>query len=214
MQIGVLGTGMVGETIASKLVQLGHDVRMGSRTSTNEKAASWVRKAGTKASAGTFADSAKFGDVIFNCTQGAIALDALKAARADNLKGKLLVDVSNPLDPRERGRLLYCHTESLGERIQRVFPETKVVKTFNTMWCGIMVNPQRLKDSHTNFIAGNDKAAKAKVIGLIQNFGWKTNEIVDLGDIAGARGTEMLLPIWQRLFGATGDGVFNFKVTR
>jgi predicted dinucleotide-binding enzyme len=214
MKIGVLGTGMVGETIATKLVELGHDVRMGSRTATNEKAAAWAAKAGARASNGTFAESAKFGDLIFNCTQGAVALDALKSADANNLRGKILIDVSNPLDLNERGHLLYCNTESLGERIQKAFPETKIVKTFNTMWCGVMVNPRRLKDSHTNFICGNDKAAKTSVIELLQAIGWRREEIVDLGSIVGARGTEMLLPLWLRMFQATGDGAFNFKVTR
>jgi predicted dinucleotide-binding enzyme len=214
MKIAVLGTGMVGETIASKLVELGHDVRMGSRTAGNERAAAWTTKVGARTSSGTFAESAKFGDLIFSCTNGAAALDALESAGANNLKDKILIDVSNPLDATEHGRLLYCNTESLGERIQKAFPETKVVKTFNTMWCGIMVNPRRLKDSHTNFISGNDKAAKASVIELLQAIGWRKEEIVDLGDIAGARGTEMLLPLWLRMFQATGDGAINFKVTR
>ena len=168
MKIGVLGTGMVGETIASKLVELGHQVRMGSRTATNAKAVAWASKGGAGASNGTFAECAKFGDLIFNCTQGAVALEALNAAGATNLNGKILVDVSNPLDAKEHGRLLYCNTESLGEKIQRAFPDTKVVKTFNTMWCGIMVNPRRLKDSHTNFISGNDNTAKTTVINLLQ----------------------------------------------
>lgn len=214
MKIGVLGTGMVGQAIASRLLQLGHGVRLGSRTPANDKATAWAAKAGARASSGTFADSAKFGELIFNCTQGAVALEALNAAGANNLKGKILVDVSNPLDLKEHGQLLYCNTESLGERIQKAFPETKVVKTFNTMWCEIMVNPRRLKDSHTNFISGNDTASKATVIDLLQAIGWRKEEIVDLGDIAGARGTEMLLPVWLRIFRATGDGAFNIKVTR
>ena len=214
MKIGVLGTGMVGETIASKLVELGHEVQMGSRTPTNEKANAWAVRAGARASCGTFADSAKFGEMIFHCAQGAVALDVLNSAGAGNLKGKILVDVSNPLDPKEHGELLYCNTESLDERIQNAFPAARVVKTFNTMWCGIMVNPRRLKDSHTNFISGNDQAAKASLMNLLLAFGWKKEEIIDLGDIAGARGTEMLLPVWLRMFQATGDGAFNFKLTR
>ena len=141
-------------------------------------------------------------------------MEALNSAGASNLKGKTLIDVSNPLDPGAPGHLLYCNTGSLAEKIQKSFPETKVVKTFNTMWCEIMVNPRRLKDSHTNFISGNDKAAKASVIDLLQTMGWRKEEIVDLGDIVGARGTEMLLPLWLRMFQTTGDGAFNFKVTR
>ena len=214
MKIGVLGTGMVGQTIASKLVELGHEVLMGSRTAANEKAGAWAAKAGVRASSGTFTDSAKFGDLVFSCTQGAVALEALNSAGANNLKGKILVDVSNPLDLKEHGQLLYCNTDSLGEKIQKAFPETKVVKTFNTMWCGVMVNPRRIKDSHINFISGNDQAAKASVTDLLVAMGWRKEEIVDLGDITGARGTEMLLPVWLRLFKVTGSGAFNIKVTR
>jgi predicted dinucleotide-binding enzyme len=214
MKIGVLGTGMVGEALASKMIEIGHDVRMGSRTAGNEKAAAWAAKAGTRASNGAFSDSARFGDLIFNCTQGAVSLEALSAAGANHLKGKILIDVSNPLDPHEDGKLLYCNAESLAEKIQKAFPDAKVVKTLNTMWCGIMVNPRRLKDSHTNFISGNDAGAKATVVDLLQTFGWKKEEIIDLGDIAGARGSEMLLPIWLRIFQATGNGAFNIKVTR
>jgi 8-hydroxy-5-deazaflavin:NADPH oxidoreductase len=214
MKIGVLGTGMVGQTIASKLVELGHAVQMGSRTAANEKASAWAANAGVRASSGTFTDSAKFGEMVFHCTQGAVALEVLNSAGASNLKGKILVDVSNPLDPKEHGQLLYCNTESLGERIQEAFPESKVVKTFNTMWCGLMVNPRRLKDSHTNFISGNDQAAKASVTDLLVAIGWRKEEIVDLGDITGARGTEMLLSVWLRLFKVTGDGTFNFKIAR
>jgi 8-hydroxy-5-deazaflavin:NADPH oxidoreductase len=98
MNFGVIGTGMVGKTLASKLISLGHEVKMGSRSATNEKAAAWVKEAGKGASQGTFADAAAFGEVVFLCTKGDVTLDAVLSAGADNLKGKVVIDVSNPLD--------------------------------------------------------------------------------------------------------------------
>ncbi len=137
MKIGVLGTGMVGEAIGTKLIQLGHEVKMGSRTANNEKAAAWVKQNGEKATQGTFADAAAFGEMLFNCTSGGASLEALKMAGAENLNGKVLIDIANPLDF-SRGMppsLLVCNTDSLGEQIQRAFPEAKVVKSLNTMNC-------------------------------------------------------------------------------
>src|SRR2546423_638173 len=126
MKIAILGTGIVGNTIGSKLIELGHDVKMGSRTANNEKAAEWVKKAGGKASQGTFADAAAHGEIIFNCTSGGVSLDALKMAGANNMKGKIIVDVSNPLDfSKGMPPTLHPHlsnTTSVGEEIQKAFP--------------------------------------------------------------------------------------------
>ena len=146
MKIGILGTGVVGEAIGSKLVQLGYEVKMGSRSANHEKAVAWAGKNGQHASQGTFADAAAFGTIIFNCTAGIASLKALTLAGANNLKGKVLIDVANPLDF-SRGMpptLTVCNTDSLGEQIQRAFPETKVVKTLNTLNCNLMVNPALL----------------------------------------------------------------------
>src|SRR3954470_2205060 len=135
MKLGVFGTGMVGSTIATKLAQLGHEVKMGSRAAGNAKAVEWAKAAGGKASQGTFADAAAFGEVLFNCTSGGASLAALQAAGATNLAGKVLVDVSNPLDF-SKGMpptLSVCNTDSLGEQIQRAFPDAKVVKALNTV---------------------------------------------------------------------------------
>jgi hypothetical protein len=217
-KIAVLGTGMVGDTIGSRLIELGHQVMMGSRTAFNEKAKNFVAKHPSGASAGTFADAAKFGELIFNCTKGENTIDALKLA-GDGINGKIIIDVANPLDfskgmPPSLITSL-SNTNSLGEEIQKTFPEAKVVKTLNTMWCGLMVNPGMIGGGdHTNFICGNDAEAKAKVNTLLKEFGWKDQNIIDLGDITNARGTEAMLPIWLRVWGATKNGAFNFKVVQ
>jgi predicted dinucleotide-binding enzyme len=213
MKIGILGTGDVGETLGKKLVELGHEVKMGSRTANNEKATAFVKKAGAKASAGSFADAAKFGEVIFNCTLGSASVEAVSMAGEANLDGKVLVDVSNPLDF-SKGMpptLFLSNTDSLGETLQRKFPKAKVVKTLNTMWCGLMVNPRMLPESHVVFVAGNDDGAKKTVKGVLAQFGWKDEEMLDLGDITNSRATEALLPIWVRVMGAKRSPAFNFK---
>jgi predicted dinucleotide-binding enzyme len=213
MKLGVLGTGMVGNTIASKLVALGHDVVMGSRDATNEKAAAWAEKSGGRA--GSFADAARHGDMLWNCTAGAASLEALRLAGADNLAGKILVDLANPLDF-SKGMppsLSVCNTDSLGEQIQREFPAARVVKTLNTVNHHVMVDPMRVRGGeHTVFVSGNDADAKAAVIGLLREFGWQ--DVVDLGDITTARGPEAYLLFWLRLWQATGTGDINIKLVR
>jgi predicted dinucleotide-binding enzyme len=215
MEIGILGTGMVGSAIAGRLVALGHKVKMGSRAASNEKAAAWVKQAGAGASQGTFAEAAAFGQAIFNCTSGAGSLQALEAAGAANLKGKLLIDVANPLDF-SKGMpptLSVCNDDSLGERIQRAFPEAKVVKTLNTVTAALMVDPGSLAGGdHSIFLCGNDKGAKEKAAEILKAFGWR--QILDLGDITTARGTEMVLPLWIRLWGALQTPMFNYKIVR
>jgi predicted dinucleotide-binding enzyme len=214
MKIGVLGTGDVGRAIASRLVEVGHEVKMGSRTRGNEKAVAWAKEAGASASEGTFADAAAFGEVLFNCTKGDQTLAVLEQAGAARLSGKLLVDIANPLDF-SRGfppSLSVCNTDSLGEQIQRAYPDVKVVKALNTMWNGVMVRPRMLADTHHTFVSGNDPEAKSRVKAILESFGWRAGEIVDLGDITTARGTEMYLPLWVRVFGATQNGAFNIKL--
>jgi hypothetical protein len=211
----MLGTGMVGQTLGTKLVALGHEVKMGAREPNNEKAAAWAKSAGGKASHGTFADAAAFGELIFNCTLGAAALDVLAAAGADHLRGKILVDTTNPLDF-SRGMppsLFAGNTDSLGERIQAAYPEVRVVKALNTINASVMVDPGRVGGGdHDTFVSGNDAAAKATVTALLQSFGWK--RIVDLGDITTARGTESYLALWIRLWGTVGSPDFNIKIVR
>lgn len=214
MKIGILGTGMVGATLGSKLVSIGHEVKMGSRSPNNEKAVKWVNENGARASHGTFADAAAFGEVVFNCTAGTVSLAALASAGATNLKGKVLVDVANPLDF-SKGMppsLSVCNSDSLGEQIQRAFPNVRVVKALNTMNCTVMVEPSLVPGEHDAFVCGNDSEAKGKVIEILQSFGWKS--IIDLGDITAARGTEMVLPIWLRLWGLYQNRPFNFRIAR
>jgi predicted dinucleotide-binding enzyme len=107
------------------------------------------------------------------------------------------------------------NTNSLAEEIQRTFPDTMVIKTLNTMWCGLMVNPNLVGNGdHINFISGNNSEAKNKVIKLLNQFGWLDKNILDIGDITGARATESLLPIWLKVMGVTKNGAFNFKLVR
>jgi predicted dinucleotide-binding enzyme len=216
MKIGVLGTGTVGQTIAGKLATLGHGVRMGARQANNEKAAAWVKSAGAGASQGTFADAAAFGEIVFNCTAGSGSLEALKAAGPESLRGKLLVDLANPLDF-SKGMppaLFTGNNDSLGEQIQRAFPATKVVKTLNTVNALVMVDPSRVaQGEHHIFVSGNDAEAKTRVTQILREwFGWK--QVLDLGDISSARGTESYLLLWIRLWGALGTGDFNVRIVR
>jgi predicted dinucleotide-binding enzyme len=215
MRVGVLGTGMVGTTIATKLVELGHDVMMGSRTADNEKASEWVASAGERASQGTFADAAAHGELLFNCTGGLVSVEAIGTARREDLAGKTLVDVANALD-RSSGSsvVVLSPTDSVGEQLQRAFPEARVVKTLNTMNCLVMVDPGRLAGEHDVFVCGNDEGAKAEVGELLQSFGWPPENIVDLGDISAARGTEAYVAFWIRLWGTVGSGDFNIRVVR
>ena len=215
MRIGVLGTGIVGTTLATKLTKLGHDVTMGSRKAGGEKATAWVKEAGEKSSEGTFADAAAHGDIVFNCTSGIGSLEALEAAGGQNLGGKTLVDVANPLDF-SKGMpptLTVCNTDSLGEQIQRAFPTANVVKTLNTVSANVMVDPSIVPGVHTMFVSGNDAKAKAEVTTILKaGFGWK--EVMDLGDISCARGQEMYLALWLRLYGKVQTTNLNVYVAR
>jgi hypothetical protein len=217
MKIAILGTGMVGDTIGTKLIELGHEVKMGSRTANNDKAKSWVSKNGAKAGQGTFKDAAEFGEIVFNCTHGVASVEALKQTGVANLKGKVLVDIANPLDF-SKGMpptLSVCNTSSLGEEIQKTFPDLKVVKTLNTLNCTLMVNPDSLAGGdHNIFVCGNDEGAKDQVRDILGQFGWKKDSIIDLGDITAARGTEMILPLWVRMMGTFGSPAFNFKIVK
>jgi predicted dinucleotide-binding enzyme len=219
MKIGILGTGIVGNTLGTAFIEKGHEVKMGSRDAVNEKATEWTKKANDKnATQGTFEDAAQYGDIIFNCTKGENSIEALMAAGEQNLAGKILVDVANPLDF-SKGMpptLSLVNDTSLGETIQTAFPETKVVKTLNTLNCTLMVDANKLADGdHNLFICGNDAGAKQKVKELLHdNFNWKIENIIDLGDITNSRGTEQLLPIWIRLWGTLGTADFNFKIVR
>jgi hypothetical protein len=215
MNIGVLGTGMVGQAIGTKLIQLGNNVKIGSRSSTNPKLLEWVKSNGKNSASGTFTDAAAYGEVLFNCTAGAASLEALKIAGEKNLSGKILIDVTNPLDF-SKGMpptLTVCNTDSLGEQIQRAFPHTKVVKTLNTVNCNVMVNPSLVPGDHDIFVCGNDTVAKERVTEMLEQwFGWKS--VIDLGDISNSRYTEMWCLFWVRLWGIYQTPNLNIKVIR
>lgn len=216
MKIAVLGTGMVGQAIASKLISLGHSVMMGSRTSDNSSATHWTKTIGKGALHGSFAEAGAFGELFFNCTNGQGSIEALNLTGKENLAGKVLIDVANPLDS-SKGMppsLSICNTDSLGELIQRSFPEAKVVKSLNTMNCNLMVEPSLVPGDHSVFVSGNDAEAKETVKGILKEFGWKDHCIIDLGDISTARGAEQILPIWLRLWGVMKTPMFNFNIVK
>lgn len=212
MRIGMLGTGIVGQTIGSRLVQLGHEVMMGSRVEANPTAITWARKEGRHASFGTFANAAAFGEVVFNCTLGSASLEALQQAGAHNLANKILIDTANPLDySTPIWTLTVCNTDSLGEQIQRAFPDARVVKTLNTMNCNVMVDPGKLSQRTDVFVSGNDIEAKATVISILRDwFGWQS--VIDLGDISTSRGVEMFVVLWQDLRTWSSSHRFNIRV--
>jgi 8-hydroxy-5-deazaflavin:NADPH oxidoreductase len=213
MQIGMLGTGSVGQTLGSKLLDLGHAVMLGSRAAGGETALAWAAGGGPHASQGTFAQAAAFGELIFNATNGAASLEALASVAPESLAGKILVDVSNPLDYSSGARLslTVCNTDSLGEQIQRAHPRARVVKALNTVTARVMVEPSLLPGPHDIFISGDDPDAKLVVTGLLRDgFGWQ--RVVDLGGIATSRSLEMYLPLWVDLMDALGTTLFNVQL--
>jgi 8-hydroxy-5-deazaflavin:NADPH oxidoreductase len=214
MTVGVLGTGMVGTAIATKLIELGHKVRMGSREAGNEKGVQWAGSAGDRASSGDFADTASFGEVVFNCTAGEGSVDAVTSAK-EGLAGKLLIDVANQLDFSDGSPVIMAtDRESLAEQIQRAVPETHVVKSLNTVNADVMVDPARVHGDHVIFISGDDQAAKRQAVELLGEFGWPEDRVIDLGDITTARGTETYVGLWLRLMGALGTAQFNIGLLR
>jgi 8-hydroxy-5-deazaflavin:NADPH oxidoreductase len=212
MKIGVLGTGVTGVTIATKLVDLGHDVIMGAREEANPTAVAWAKDAGHNALYGSFMNAAEFGEIIFNCTLGTATLEALRMAGERTLNGKVLIDTSNPIDRSgEVWTLTVCNTDSLGEQIQREFPQAKVVKTLNTVNANVMVDPNKLIEKTDVFVSGDDIEAKATVVRILKEwFGWR--EVIDLGDITTSRSVEMYMMLWHSLRTAISAQRFNIKV--
>lgn len=225
MKVGVLGTSIVGRSHAAKLIELGHEVIMGTKNVSKTMAEDKPDQMGNppfgvwhkdnpKVKLATFAEAAKHGEIVWEALNGSVAVEVLKSLEA-SLGDKILIDIANPLDF-SKGMppsLFVSNTDSLGEQIQRALPKVKVVKSFNTTNAYIQVNPQQLADGdHHIFVSGNDSDAKAKVIEILKSYGWKN--IIDLGDIATARGTEMILPIWLRLWNALQNPNFNFKIVQ
>jgi len=226
MRFGILGTGTVGKTIAARLAGLGHEVMVGTREPAetlsrtepdvygNPPFSAWQEEH-PEVKLGTFGEAAAHGGMVVNATAGAVSLEVLESAGEENLNAKILMDIANPLDF-SKGMpptLLVSNTDSLGEQIQRRFPGAKVVKTLHTTNAYLMVDPAQLAAAdHTVFVSGDDAQAKTTVTDLLRSFGW--SDILDLGDITTARGTEMLLPIWVRMFGVLQKQIFNFKIVR
>ena len=225
MNTAVLGTGMVGQALAGRLHQLGHSVVVGTRDPQatlartdpdqmgNPPYAAWQREhPGVELA--TFAEAAARADLVVNASSGEATFQVLELAGAANLAGKVLLDIANPLDFSAGfpPTLFVKDDDSLGEQVQRAYPETKVVKALNTLTASLMVEPKSLGESSTVFVSGEDAAAKATVVDLLESFGH--DDVIDLGGIETARGTEMLLPLWLRLMGKLGTGQFNVKVVR
>ena len=224
MKIGIIGGGGVAQTFGAGLIALGHDVVLGIRSVTAEELAKdraqavpladWQAKTGARVM--TMAQAAAHGDLIVNATAGQGSLAALALAGADNLKGKVLIDIANPLDFSAGMppflHVAYAGPTSLGEQIQAAFPDTHVVKAFNTIAAAVMVNPALVPGAHDLFVAGNDAGAKAAVSDIARAFGWQ--QITDLGDIVGARASEALLPLWVRLWTTTGSPMHNLHVAQ
>jgi 8-hydroxy-5-deazaflavin:NADPH oxidoreductase len=214
MDIAVLGTGSVGRTLARGLAGVGHSVVVGTRDpAQTRRREDWL--AADDITLDTFAEAAAGGEVIVNATNGAASLSVLGDAGVDNLAGKVVLDVANPLDMSHGfpPTLTVKDTDSLAEQIQRAFPEARVVKSLNTMNASVMVAPGSVGDGDTSvFVAGDDDAARAVVVGLLRDLGWR--DIIDLGDLSGARGVEMWLPLWLRLMTTVGSAAFNLRIVR
>lgn len=217
--IAVLGTGGVGQTLGTKLVALGHSVVMGSRTADNPKALEWKSKTGNLAQTGTYVEAATAAArFLVLCTKGAVAVEVLQQIPEKALRGKILVDLTNPLDDTAGFPfpLFTSADQSLAELIQATNPTLQVVKTLNTLWAGLMVNPQMVNHGqHQVFLSGNHPEAKAAVQHrLLEPMGWQSDFIMDLGNLSTARGTEAWLPLWMRLYQVIGNGAFNLQIVK
>ena len=223
MKIGIIGSGVVGQTLGTKLIGLGHDLILGTRDPEKQDdkkmfgatLRQWKSQAEGRAKIGTFKDAAAHGELLINATSGQVSLEALKLADAGKVGPKVLIDVANELDF-SKGMppgVLASQEHCLAERLQAAFPSLEVVKSLNTISAPVMVDPKALAGGdHTVFVSGNDADAKATVVALLKSFGW--TDILDLGDLSSARGPEMYLAMWVRLYGATKTGQLNVKVVR
>ncbi|MFE7171355.1 NADPH-dependent F420 reductase [Streptomyces sp. NPDC057616] len=212
MRYAVLGTGVVGRTLGGKLVELGHEVTLGSRAKDNPAALEWARATGAGARAGTFEEAASPAEVVITAVGGRVTLAALEAAGAANLDGKIVVDVSNPIAFEDgQVQLDPVGSDSVGEQVQRAFPHARVVKTLNTVNCDVMVQPSLVPGEHQIFVCGEDADAKEQVTGMLGEFGWPAHRVLDLGGIVASRGVEMYLPVWLDLMRRFGTPHFNME---
>jgi predicted dinucleotide-binding enzyme len=211
-RIGILGSGSVGKALGVGFLGLGSEVKIGSREP--EKLAGWVGEQGDRASAGTFAEAAAFGEILVVATLWSGTEHALRLADPKNFAGKVVIDVTNPLDAVEPGkppRLAVANTDSAGEQVQRWLPGARVVKAFNTVGAALMVQPQFSGGPPDMFLCGDDEAAKKTVSEICTAFGWGT---VDLGGITSARATEPLCILWVGYGIKTNTWHHAFKLLR
>jgi 8-hydroxy-5-deazaflavin:NADPH oxidoreductase len=211
MKIGILGTGDVGRALGTGFVKHGHEVKIGSREAGNEKAEKWRRETGDKASTGTFAEAAAFGDVVVVATLWTGTENALRLAGPDNFKGKTVIDTINPLDFSTGTPRLAVSGTSAGEEVQKQLPGAHVVKAFNTVGNAHMVDPQFPGGPPDMFIAGNDAGAKETVTGILKDFGW---DVIDIGGIESSRYLESLAMIWILHYFQTKNGNHAFKLLK
>ena len=227
MKIAIIGTGMVGRGLAVRLAGLGHDVVIGTRNVEETLARVTPDGMGTPpypqwqqqnpgVNLAALSEAAAYGEVVINATNGQNALAALAGVGAEALSGKVLLDLALPLDLSDGlpPTLTISNTDSLGEQIQRAYPDARVVKSLNSVYYQVMIDPARVPGPHSIFVAGNDSDAKRVVEGLLAEFGWPTESIIDLGDITGARGVEMYARLFFTLYNAFGTFDFNINVTR
>lgn len=213
MRIGILGTGDVGRTLGSAFLTLGHEVKMGSRSAGNEKAVAWVRGAGPKGSEGSFADAARFAETIVLATLGTANESALRAAGPEHFRGKLLLDTTNPLSfaPGRPPTLAVGPNDSGGEQVQRLLPEARVVKVFNTVGHAHMFRPDFPGGPPDMFLCGNDEGARREVAALLREFGWGA---VDLGGIEASRYLEAMCIVWVLHGVRSGSWNHAFKLLK
>jgi predicted dinucleotide-binding enzyme len=212
MKIGVLGSGVVGQTLADGFLKHGHEVMRGSREPA--KLAGWKAGAGPKASAGTMPEAARFGELVVLAVKGTGAVATVEACAA-GLAGKTVIDTTNPIAeaPPVNGVLKYFTTldASLMEDLQRRAPQAHFVKAFNSVGGALMVNPQLAGGRPTMFICGNDDGAKKQVTKLLADLGWDAE---DAGRVEAARAIEPLCMLWCIPGFLKNDWVHAFKVLR
>ena len=213
MKIGILGSGEVGQALGDGFASRGHDVKLGAREAANEKTAKWAAKHGGKGCAGTFRDAAAFGEVLVVATLWSGTEDALRLAGVENFKGKVVLDVTNPLvfEPNRPPRLALGTTDSGGEQVQRWLPGARVVKVFNTVGNAHMVDPKFPGGPPDMFLCGNDEAARRTVGDVCRAFGWN---VVDLGGLEGSRLLEPMCVLWVTYGALSGTWNHAFKLLR
>jgi predicted dinucleotide-binding enzyme len=213
MKIGVLGTGVVGQTLGTALVGLGHEVKMGSRTPGSQKVHDWVSKNGAGATAGSFDEAAAFGKLLILATLWEGTEHALSMTEATHFVNKVVVDVTNPLHFNESGPVLALgFSESGGEKVQAWLPQSHVVKALNSVTANLMANPQQiLGETPDMLICGNDDEAKSTVTALLTSLGWST---VDMGGIQESRLLEPLAMLWIKHMMRTRNWQHAFKLIK